>query len=243
MLGRCVKQEHTFEQFIIRKYMSVFKNIKSLFVVEEAGAASSSDKGKAKSVTKTPAAKSAPSEVSGSGAVRKGKVTPKFMDVLFSAMEKGNLDGFDYLEYKQSLQSLSKMPMDESTRYQSAFAMAQTMGATPEQLVNSAGHYIKLLQAEEQKFEHALANQQEQHIGGKQKQAADLNITIKTKEEAILKLQKEIEQAKQKQKSLKAEVEKAASKVEVTKNDFMASYHKLVSQITADVEAMKKYLK
>ena len=35
-----------------------------------------------------------------------GKVTDKFYDILFGAMEANNQEGFDYLEYKKSLQTL-----------------------------------------------------------------------------------------------------------------------------------------
>ena len=56
------------------------------------------------------------------------------------------MEGFDYLEYKQSLQSLEKMNMDNQTRYQSAFAMAQTMGAKAKNLIDSAQYYLKVMQ-------------------------------------------------------------------------------------------------
>ena len=74
-----------------------------------------------------------------------GKVNDKFTEVLFSAMERDNQEGFDYLEFKQSLRSLEKMPMDEATRYQSALAMAKTLGANPVLLQQSAAHYLNVL--------------------------------------------------------------------------------------------------
>ena len=40
------------------------------------------------------------------------------------------------------------MPMDEQTRFQSAFAMAQTLGATTEHLMHSANHYLEILKKE-----------------------------------------------------------------------------------------------
>ncbi|MCB0704601.1 MAG: hypothetical protein KDC34_04800 [Saprospiraceae bacterium] len=220
----------------------MFKNIKSLFVLED-------ENPSPKTTSKSESNKGATTPDSGSPVVRespagvRGQVTIKFMDVLFAAMEKNNLDGFDYLEYKQSLQSLAKMPMDEATRYQSAYAMAQTMGATPQKLIQSASHYIQVLQAEEQKFQVALANQKQQNISEKEKLANDLDLTVKTKEEAIKKLQQEIETTRKQQQSLRKEVESATIKVESTKNDFIASFNKLVSQINQDMEAMKNYLK
>jgi chromosome segregation ATPase len=224
--------------------MSVFKNIKSLFIVEEEGAGPAKSTATSKSAQKAPAGSTPKGPVVEESSLGdKGKVTEKFMDVLFSAMEKNNLDGFDYLEYKQSLQSLVKMPMDEATRYQSAFAMAQTMGANPQKLIQSADHYISVLQKEEKKFEAALANQTHNQIASKEKLVKELDATIKQKEAQIQKLQKEIAATRKKQEALRADVKKASVKVQTTKNNFIASYNQLVSQIQADMDKMKQYLK
>ena len=195
---------------------------------------------KPKSSTSQPAPQKTIAE---SPAGKPGTVSSKFTDVLFGAMERANLEGFDYLEFKQSLKSLEKMPMDEATRYQSAFAMAKTMGATPKKLVDTAGHYVRVLQKEEKKFEEALNNQKTKQIGQKRQQVEQLDKVIQEKAKQIEQLTKEIEQHKQKITSLKMEVNNASSKVESTKNDFIASYNAIVAQIQNDVEAMQKYLK
>ena len=41
--------------------------------------------------------------------------------MIIGALEKSNLQGFDYLEFRQSVDGLAKLSMDEATRYQSAF--------------------------------------------------------------------------------------------------------------------------
>ncbi len=232
--------------------MGFADKLKSLFFVEEEG---SSKKKKASSTTKkkvekappksTTKVKSTPTE---SVAVTpptagKGQATSKFIEIMFGAMEKHNLDGFDYIEYKESLKSLEKMPMDEQTRFQSAFAMAKTMGATPQKLIDAAAHYLKVLQHEEQKFEQALENQRSRQIGGREKQIKDLEVGIQQKAKHIKKLTNEIEQAQQELGAIKKEISGAVSKVETTKNNFIASYQVVVAQIRADIEKMKKYLK
>ena len=128
---------------------SVWKNIKSVFVVEDEELVKKASNTKANQKT-VPNKQSAVVQESSKGSP--GKVTSKFVNVLLGAMEQANLDGFDYLEYKQSLNSLAKMPMDVKTRFQSAFAMAQTMGANPKKLMDSALHYINVLKKEEVKF-------------------------------------------------------------------------------------------
>jgi predicted RNase H-like nuclease (RuvC/YqgF family) len=221
----------------------MLKNLKSLFIIED-----EEDKGKGKSKENASVAKKAtPSESTPVKSESKegapGKVTNKFMDVLFAAMEKSNIEGFDYLEYKQSLRSLSKMPMDEQTRYQSAFAMASTMGADMQKLVETAQHYLKVLGTEETKFEQALANQKNQQIGKKKEQIESTEAIIQQKSAQIKKLTQEIEQHRKKTETLQKEISEATVKVESTKNNFIASYNALVSQIQQDIENIKKYLK
>jgi len=230
--------------------MGFADKLKSLFIVEEKG---STKKTSAKSTAKKTTAKkttpkSAPAptkEVTPtvSSEPQKGKPTTKFMEIMFGAMEKHNLDGFDYLEFKESLKSLEKMPMDEQTRFQSAFAMAKTMGATPQKLIDAAAHYLKVLLHEEKKFEQALDNQRKRQIGGREKQIKDLEVGIQQKAKHIKKLTQEIEQSQKQLAGIKNEISGAVSKVETTKNNFIASYQVVVSQIQSDVEKMKKYLK
>lgn len=230
--------------------MGFADKLKSLFIVEdEASAKKGASNAKRKKATEqkktskssqdttqaaTPTKPSQPS---------KGEPTSKFMEILFGAMEKHNLDGFDYLEFKRSLKSLEKMPMDEQTRFQSAFAMAKTMGATPQKLVDAAAHYLKVLLHEEKKFEQALSNQRARQIGGREKQIKDLEVGIQQKAQHIKKLTQEIEQSQKQLAGIKSEISGAVSKVETTKNNFIASYNVVVSQIQNDIDNMKKYLK
>jgi chromosome segregation ATPase len=226
----------------------MLKNLKSLFIVEEEESKKPDPRARPK-----PGKEDAPAQAPEQAvhqAVKPqsqhgktGQIQEKFMDILLKAMEDANLEGFDYLEYKRSMQSLSKMDMDEKTRYQSAFAMAQTMGATPAQLIDSAEHYVQALKKEEEKFENALNHQREKHISAKQQALQELTATIRKKEEQIKRLQAEIAQHREELSATDQAIKEATERVESTKNDFIASYNHLVGQISADIEKMKRHLK
>jgi hypothetical protein len=230
--------------------MSVFKKLESIFFEEDKSIKSnkeekSSDPSRVKNTKSASKPTDAPIEpkISEPLSISEGEVTEKFMRVLFNALEKNNIEGFDYLEFKKSLRKLEKMPMDEPTRFQSAFAMASTMGATPKNLIETAEFYINVLKQEESKFQQALVNQRKSQIGNKEAKMDDLDKIIQQKAERIKKLTQEIE-AHQKQKAqLDQEISKATVKVESTKNDFVATMNSLVSKIQSDVENMKKFLK
>ena len=172
-----------------------------------------------------------------------GKVSDKFYDILFGAMETHNQEGFDYLEYKKSLQTLSKMPMDEQTRYFSAFAAAQAMGITSQKLNESAQFYLNILKSEDSKFQESVSLQRQKQIGSKEKAITDLDATMKAKSEQIVRLTQEIKTHQDDMEKMKAEISDAVIKIETTLSDFHATYNDLIGQIGQDVEKMKKYLK
>ncbi len=223
--------------------MGVFKNIKSLFIIEDEEENQKSSVSSKKEKTPPSSISSTPSEIKESSSGKPGTISNKFMNILLAAMEKNNVDGFDYLEYKQSLKSLKKMSMDEPTRYKSAFAMAQTMGASPERLVETANHYIEVLKTEEEKFESALSNQKEKHIQAKEIKLTKLEKVIAEKLDHIKKLEAEIKNHQNDIIALKDELQSAHQKMASTKNNFIASYNALVSQIDQDIDNIKNFLK
>lgn len=234
----------------------MFKNLKKLFIVEEDVPNKKATKKpkptkqptKSKntgnrivkvSETKTPP--SPPSQVP-KLADMEGKVDNKFLNILFHALEKNNLEGLDYLEFKNSLKALSNMPMNEETRYKSAFAMASSMGVTPRKLIETAKFYIGILQDEEKKFQQAVAQQNQSKVGTQRNALTKIESSIQQKKEQIQRLSKEIEQQEKKATVIRKEIEQATVKVTTTKNNFIASYNAVRGQIEKDIKNMKKYL-
>lgn len=169
-------------------------------------------------------------------------VNEKFMQVLFGALEKANLPGFDYLEYKQALGQLITMPMDEATRYKSAYAMAQTMGVTAEKLVNTALHYLDVLKQEEGKFNQTADAQRLNQIESRNANVKNLNDIVAQKEEQIRKLSAEIAGHKQQLQQTQTEIGQAETKMAQTKSDFSQAINTITSQIQMDITNMKNYL-
>lgn len=229
----------------------MLKKIKSLFVIEEDAPAKSkapekatSAESRASSAGKPEPPKTEEKRIAepASSEAMPGKVKEKFLNVLFGAMERNDLEGFDYLEFKQFLKSLDKMQMDEGTKFQSAFATAQTMGASISILKKSAQHYLDILKAEEQKFNQAANNQKEKNLTNKQEEIKLLKAQIEEKTKRIQALQKEIESHRKVVEQRTKEISVARVKVEQTQNDFIASYDALVGQIRSDLKKIDTYL-
>lgn len=212
----------------------MWKNIRSLFIIEDETTAPAPE------APKVPG--SSPQAPQNSQAAR-GKVTEQFTEVLLRAMSEQDAEGFDYLEFKKSLNSLKKMDMDDATRYQSALAMAQTMGANPAHLAESAHYYIEVLKKERAKFGEALANQQKRQVEDKEQKIRQIEEELKAKAGQIQQLQQEIEARQKESGMLKTQIREAMDKLLATQNDFAASFDALAGQIMQDAEKIKQFLK
>ena len=170
-----------------------------------------------------------------------GEVSEKFMNILLGAINKNNQEGFDYIEFKQSLQSLSKMNMDEQTKIQSAFAMAKTMGATKARLLETAAYYMGILESESSKFSTAVSNQINRQIGGKKNSQKDIQLSIENKQKQIEQLNSEIAQLQIDNENVSKEISSGEVKVLKTKNDFQTTYNLLLEKIRKDIDLIEKY--
>jgi len=226
----------------------MLKKLKSLFVVDDeagksGGKAAGKSQAKSNSGTPAPGKAAQPKIKVDTTPIPKGEGKPdeKFINRLLQALEEANMEGFDYLEYKQSLQSIDDMNMDEATMYKSSLAMAKTMGGTPEKLISSAQHYIGVLEKEEKKFQNALTNQQQRVVSGRQETIAKMEASIDTKQKRIEELKAEIIKEKEALDQTKKAAENDASKIHLTKTGFYAAYHIVVDQIKADLEKMQQH--
>ena len=226
----------------------MFDKLKKLFVIEDENAvkaAQAATESKPEAHVEVPSIKvDMPAiKTSADYDTPAGKADQKFIDILLNAIDKNNLEGFDYLEYKTSLQGLDNMAMDEATRYKSAFVMAKTMGVTPTKLLSSAKHYVGVLNKEEKKFIDALKNQRQKQVVGKEEKLVALQKEVTAKKAQIEQLKKEIETNEASFKTIKDGINKSAAKVEKTNDRFMHAYKVVLGQIMTDVDNMKKYLK
>ena len=222
----------------------MLKNLKSLFVVVEA---EENDKPPSKAIEKSESKeKKTPPPLPKSPAIPKntsGVVDDKIIEKLLQAIEKNNLDGFDYLEYKKALKALEKMPMDEATKYRSAFATAATMGVTLYKLVETTAFYIGVLDKENEVFINAFKNQFDTKVSGREQEISQFKTIINEKSEQIKKLTEEIAKHQQQINVLENQVKESNSKIMKTQNDFKHSYTHLKSQLEEDITKMNKYLK
>lgn len=166
----------------------------------------------------------------------------KSMNSLISALEQNNLQGFDYIEFKQSTAAMVQLNLDEGTAIKSAFATAATMGLTKGKLMDSAKHYMKVLNNEKDQFDLALKGQVKKKIESKKDQVDKLKGLIKQYKDQIKQLQEEIEKSQKIISNADEDMQSAKNRIEETKSKFDGAFQSIVGEIKTDIEAFKQYL-
>jgi len=167
----------------------------------------------------------------------------RFVEALLKSFEDNNLEGFDYLEYKNGLKAMEKLNMDEATRYRAAFATAATMGVEVDTLVKSTVHYLNILGEEQKKFDTALKQKNTDSIVKKTEEHKHITKTIEDKKAQIARLSEEIATHEHELTDITSYLQEAKAKIAMTEGNFKASYDMLVDQIKTDILRMKQYLK
>lgn len=219
---------------------SILKKIKSVFIVEDPKAAEiqKSEPTSSKPNNTVPA----PIQTARDQSTVSGNYDEKVAATLMTALSNANQEGFDYFEYRQTLLNLHEVNPDEAVRYKSAFAMAQTMGANKQKLLDSCNYYLNVLKQEENAFVEALNNRVNSEIKQKKESIQSYHTSIAEKEKMIAQLQKEIETMRTDQQSREQEILTYETKISDTHKAFQATYLQVTNHLLQDLENMKKYL-
>ena len=228
--------------------MSVLKNIKSLFIEDTPTEKPAENQAAAPKNPATPASTPPPMPSSGAmppplPATGPGTLDQRIFDSLQKALEDSNQPGFDYFEFRNSLQTLAGIIPDESTRYKSAYATAATMGLTVDKLLQSVKYYQGVLTREKDNFDKAVSQQVDLNVTAKQKDAEKLQALIQQKAEQIKKLTEEIAAHQQEMAAAQNVVAEAANRIETTKRNFYFTIDTVANQIQADAANIERYLK
>lgn len=166
----------------------------------------------------------------------------RFANVLMKALEDKNLEGFDYLEFKQSVAKLQEMGMDHDTALRSAFATGTTVGLSLEKLVKTARYYTEVLQDEKSKFMNSMEKHLMSNVEGKAKQTGELKKKIANYEAKIEQLKAEVEKAKAQIAESDSLISTAKEKAAVNQKGFDDALDVITSVIREDVADITRVL-
>lgn len=226
--------------------MSILKNLKSLFIHEapvEGNATPAKEAANTGEDQLTPASQPHTQPTHPDTSSSKEPYDDRFLDTLLSALEANNIAGFDYLEFRQALQSLESMSFDEATRFKSAFAMAATMKVSPEHLVRTAKMYLDVLDKEDKAFREALSSQEQSQVRAREQRLEELDRSIVQQQKEIETLMESITRSRSETEQIQLELQDVHQMIEGTRVRFEKTFKYLHKQIETDIRKMNQHLK
>ncbi|MFK7934921.1 MAG: hypothetical protein AB8G22_15535 [Saprospiraceae bacterium] len=166
----------------------------------------------------------------------------KSVSFLAKALERANLPGFDYIEFKQSLHALQAMDMPEETCFKSAFATAATVGLTKDKLLKTADHYKSILTQEKVQFEAAMRKQIDQRVSGKMSEVEKLKKQVEDYRKKITELERKIARSQDTIDNADAHIQAAKEHIVGTKESFETTHQSVMNQIEVDIDNIQRYL-
>ena len=166
----------------------------------------------------------------------------KSLLALVGALHHNNLPGFDYIEFRQALNKLSGLGMDETTVFKSAFATASTIGLTKEKLLETANHYKEVLAGESMKFDSALNSKIKSKISDRKVKVEQAQKKIEAYQEEIKRLEEQIKLYADGIETAKKEIETDKASIKTTGVNFEKTLNTILDQIDRDILNINQYL-
>ncbi|MBC7554961.1 MAG: hypothetical protein H7257_13405 [Taibaiella sp.] len=166
------------------------------------------------------------------------KFTRHFADVF----DKANLDGLDYCEFSKMMEKLEGRIPDESTRIVTVFATLNMQGLTKDRILETARHYITVLDTDKEQFEKAAGEKATQEVENRKSKIAGLEKKVADNSEMIRKLTQEIAEAQATIAACKNEIVQYDSKISSSKGSYTIAYRAMYNKIVTDIQKLTQLI-
>jgi hypothetical protein len=201
--------------------------LKGLIFKEDSTAPATDAKGKTAAPVVAPA--TAPS------VTVQGVADNKFIDMLEGVIEQSNIPGQDYFEFKQAVENMKQLPMDEKTKFMTAFSVLSLQGCKKDVLLSSIENYIGIIQKEKTSFDEEMKTAYAKNVQSKLDQATNAKKELDTLRKKLTDLNNSI-------LTLSQEAQQEEMKIRATESNFKASADVIISEMISDKEKVNSYI-
>jgi len=166
----------------------------------------------------------------------------EFMQVIATALENRNIPGPDYFEFAKALEFLKTKPMDEATKFYSAFAGLNAAGLTKEKLIETANFYISKIDEMVQSFNAEIDALLNSEVANKQ-QAVDSLTQENEKIEAEMKRLTELRNKNNDTiQTLSIDINKEITSLNMKRAGFDAAAKEYSSNIQKNIQKIQSHI-
>lgn len=144
----------------------------------------------------------------------------KFSDRLNQSLAEANLPSIDFYEFLKSLEAMAPLIPDEATRYRAALGSLVASGASVENILGTATHYLHVLEEKEKSFRSYASDQVAERVSRALAEADRLKNEIRAKGEQIAALTQEIATLTRTEAATRSEAEIARAEIDAYNSTF-----------------------
>ncbi len=156
--------------------------------------------------------------------------------------EENNIPGADYQEFSVALEKMKALPMDEQTKFKTLFMSFESMGLTPEKLIETAEFYKTLFSNKLGQFDKEHEQAFNREVGLRQNQVQELTQKNTDIDVEMRKLNDQKIANEQSVKTINEAIQKSSTMLTNSKNDWHATHAEIVAVIDHNIELVKKHL-
>lgn len=166
----------------------------------------------------------------------------KSLKFIIQAIEKSNLEGFDYLEFIKAVERLKDLPMDEDLAFRSAYSTVSTVGLTKERLEESANYYLDVLEKEQKVFKQTVEDRKLIKIKRQKKRVESLEQEVEKLTARITEIKAKIVQYEQEQDEIKLSLNVESEKIMLTEKAFDDTIAIVIAKIKKDINNINRVI-
>lgn len=170
------------------------------------------------------------------------KVNEEMHQSLLTLIEENNIDGFDYLEFIESVQKMSAVSLPENEKYKLVYSTAQSFGVTVDKLVDAVDHYLKVLAKHKDGFQAHVNSQVENEVNERKKKIELLEKQTQELNAKIAEITQQIASNTTEISTLNQEAAQQEIKINMVAQDFNTTYEHVVNRMQTDKEKLRSYL-
>lgn len=172
-------------------------------------------------------------------------VDRKFVDHFVDLLEKANLPGPDYFEYKQALKSMDGLGLGEEKQFQAAWASFKAMGGIKDTTIlkTSADQYLGILEKDRSSFLKDVDAAIKDRVGSLNDELNKLEENNDAFAKQIIELQAKMDANKNRLGQISGEISEQSAKINANRDSFEVTFNSFVEQIKSDITKINQYLK
>jgi len=164
-----------------------------------------------------------------------GVADNKFIDLLEKIIEQNNQPGQDYFEFKQAVENMNSLPMDEKTKFQTVYTVLSLQGCKKDILLTSLDKYIQLIQTEKNSFDSEMKSEHSVKVLSKLAAVEESKKELDTLTKKLTELNNSI-------LTLSQEAQAEEMKIRATEANFKASADVIISEMIGDKDKINNFI-